>query len=117
MTTAPSDIEYGVIIQHRNQAEQQLSELRFQARLELEESPSRSQSNLLEFLTRGQAKRLTGRNLREAIEATERTLAVADLLLADFNARQEAYFDSIPSEAAADPEPTDSEEASVEERD
>lgn len=90
----PSDTEYSVFLQQKTQAESQLAQLQFQRELEKEAAPSKNHTNLLEYLNRGNAKRITGKNLADAIYATEAALRVADRLLDDFNERQEAFIEA-----------------------
>jgi hypothetical protein len=93
MALVPDTEEYHVIIDALSRAKTTLHTLRVHKALESVPAPEGSgHSNLLSFLTRGQKSRdsISGNALRKELEGAEAQVAVLDLLLADYNTREEA---------------------------
>lgn len=93
MAITPDVEEYHVLIDALSRAKTHLHTLRVHKSLEAVPAPEGSgHPNLLSYLTRGQKSRdsISGNALRKELEGAEAQVAVLDLMLADYNEREEA---------------------------
>lgn len=92
MLEQPSGSEYQVLIQHKNELEATLTQLRLHQAFEAEESPEKGRgTNLLDYLVRGQKDARQGVRLCADIKAVEAQLKIVDEFLDDWQERTDAY--------------------------
>ena len=93
----PDSEEYGVILDALSRAKTQLYSLRVAQALEQTPAPEAAGNrypNLLAYLQKGDARRIQGKALVEALQASEAQVAVLEALYEDWSARDEAFTQS-----------------------
>jgi hypothetical protein len=101
----PDSEEYAVVMDALSRAKAQYHSLRVAAALEAQPAPEAlggRYTNLLAYLQRGQQRRVEGKNLQIELEAATTQVKVLEGLLADYDARNDAFTDAQIA-AAKDP--------------
>jgi len=105
LTAQPSSAEYGVLMQEINNTEATIAQLELVRKYADAPSPSGNHRNLLAFLQAKNGGTWTDKKVDEAITAERIRLGILQEALADWNEREQVFFDAQAEtiEPAADP--------------